>query len=457
METTEKIDMRFLLPEIIEMLQEDPREIPEALSDLHPADVGEIIDNLPEEMIPRFLDAFPIDQAADFFEYTSEPIRLAVIPLMDFATAAQLLDHMEPDEQADLIAQLPEELRENLLKRLTPANQEEALQILQYPENTAGRIMTTEYISLNPKNTVRDAIRNVKEGLPTRERYWHVYVLDRGNIVRGVLSLRELLLADENRPLGEIMNDQVISVDPMTDQEQVARLISKYDLLSIPVVADGKMLGVVTVDDVIDVLMEEQTEDVQRSGAVEPFEYPYFQTGFWTIIRKRATWLVLLFVSEFFTGNALRHYNSVLEHALTLVFFVPLIISSGGNSGSQSSTIITRGLAMGDISPSKVIPVFFRELATGLMLGLVLGVIGFGRAMMWHSGLTISMVVGLSLLGVVLVGTVVGAVLPLGLKRIGLDPAVSSSPFIATLVDVCGIMIYFSVAKALFALSGQAL
>lgn len=457
METTEKIDMRFLLPEIIEMLQEDPREIPEALSDLHPADVGEIIDNLPEEMIPRFLDAFPIDQAADFFEYTSEPIRLAVIPLMDFATAAQLLDHMEPDEQADLIAQLPEELRENLLKRLTPANQEEALQILQYPENTAGRIMTTEYLSLSPKNTVREAIQKVKEGLPTRERYWHVYVLDRGNIVRGVLSLRELLLADENRPLGEIMNDQVISVDPMTDQEQVARLISKYDLLSIPVVADGKMLGVVTVDDVIDVLMEEQTEDVQRLGAVEPFEYPYFQTGFWTIIRKRATWLVLLFVSEFFTGNALRHYNSVLEHAMTLVFFVPLIISSGGNSGSQSSTIITRGLAMGDIQPSKIIPVFFRELATGVMLGLVLGVIGFGRAMMWHSGLTISMVVGLSLLGVVLVGTVVGAVLPLGLKRVGLDPAVSSSPFIATLVDVCGIMIYFTVAKALFALAGQPL
>lgn len=459
METTEKVDTwRFLLPEIIEMLQEDPREIPEALSDLHPADVGEIINNLPVEMIPRFLDVFPIDQAADFFEYTSEPIRLEVIPLMDFATAAKLLDAMEPDEQADLIAQLPEELRENLLKRLTPANQEEALQILQYPENTAGRIMTTEYLSLNPKNTVGDAIRAVKEGLPTRERYWHVYVVERGDVLRGVLSIRELLLAEENRPLIEIMNDQVITVEPLADQEQVARLISKYDLLSIPVVTtDGKMLGVVTVDDVIDVLMEEQTEDVQRLGAVEPFEYPYFQTGFWTIIRKRATWLVLLFVSEFFTGNALRHYNSVLEHAMTLVFFVPLIISSGGNSGSQSSTIITRGLAMGDIQPSKVIPVFFRELATGLMLGLVLGVIGFGRAMMWDSGLTISMVVGISLLGVVLVGTVVGAILPLGLKRIGLDPAVSSSPFIATLVDVCGIMIYFTVAKTLFAMTGQAL
>jgi len=458
MEMMERVDTwRFLLPEIIEMLQEDPREIPEALSELHPADVGEIINNLPVEMIPRFLDVFPIEQAADFFEYTAEPVRVEVIPLMDFATAAKLLDAMEPDEQAELIAQLPEELRENLLKRLTPANQEEALQILQYPENTAGRIMTTEYISLSPKNTVRDAIQAVKVGLPTREGYWHVYIRE-GHVVRGVLSLRELLLADENRALNEIMEDQVISVEPETDQEQVARLISKYDLLSIPVVTtDGKMLGVVTVDDVIDVLMEEQTEDVQRLGAVEPFEYPYFQTGFWTIIRKRATWLVLLFVSEFFTGNALRHYNSILEHALTLVFFVPLIISSGGNSGSQSSTIITRGLATGDIQPSNVFPVFFRELATGLMLGLVLGVIGFGRAMMWDSGLTISMVVGISLLGVVLVGTVVGAILPLGLKRIGLGPAVSSSPFIATLVDVCGIMIYFTVAKMLFAMAGQAL
>ena len=456
MESSTKLDtVRLLLPEIIELLQEDPREIPEALSDLHPADVGEIINNLPVDLIPRFLDAFPIDRAADFFEYTSEPIRVQVIPLMDFATAASLLDAMEPNEQANIVAQLPADLQQNLLARLTPANQEEAMQILQYPENTAGRIMTTEYISLDPNQTVRDALAAVKKGLPTRENYYHAYILE-GSVLKGVLSIRDILLADENLPVKEVMTEPVISVAPEVDQEQAARLISKYDLLSIPVVTvDGKMIGVVTVDDVIDVLTEEQTEDMQRLGAVEPFEYPYFQTNFWTIIRKRATWLVLLFVEEFFTGTALRHYNDQLERALSLVFFVPLIISSGGNSGSQSSTIITRGLATGDIQLGKFGSVTLRELFTGIVLGLILGAIGFFRAMMWHSGVTISLVVGISLVGVVLLGTTIGALLPMVLKRLGMDPAVSSAPFIASLVDVCGIIIYFNVAKMLLTLTGH--
>lgn len=450
METTTKLDTwRLMLPEIVELLQQDPNEIPEALADLHPADVGDIINNLPVELIPRFLDAFPIEKASDFFEYTSEPVRLEVIPLMDLATAASLLDAMEPDEQASLLSQLPAELREDLLKRLTPANKEEALQILQYPENTAGRLMTTEYIALAGKNTVSEAIRAIKVGLPTRESYHHVYVVERG-ILKGVLSIRDLLLADEGVQLEKIMETQVISVQPELDQEQVARLISKYDLLSIPVATEsGQMLGVVTVDDVIDVLVEEQTEDVQKLGAVEPFEYPYFQTNFWTIVRKRAVWLILLFVAEIFTAYALRHYHDAMQNALALVFFIPLIISSGGNSGSQSSTIITRGLATGDIQLGSLGPVAFRELLTGLMLGLVLGTIGFLRAFFWDTGSGIALVVALALMCVVIVGTVVGAILPLLLKRIGLDPAVSSAPFISSLVDVAGIVIFFQVAQAL--------
>lgn len=440
---------RFLLPEVIELLQEDPQQIPEALSDFHPADVGEIINNLPVELVPRMLDVFPIEKAADFFEYTSEPVRIKVIPMMDFTKAASLLDHMEPDEQADLVAQLPEELQQNLLKRLTPANQEEARQILQYPENTAGRIMTTEYIAVGSRTLVQDALSAVKIGLPTRETYYNVYVID-ADILRGVLSIRELLLAKDSDPVGVIMKRQIISVPPEMDQEQVARMISKYDLVSMPVVdSSGRMLGVVTVDDIIDVLIEEDTEDVQKLGAVEPFEYPYFQTGFWTIVRKRASWLVLLFFGELFTGTALRHYEGTLEHMMSLVFFLPLIISSGGNTGSQSSTIITRGLATGDIRTSNAPSVGFRELLSGLMLGLILGVIGFGRALMWNAGYTTATIVGVALVGVVVIGSVVGALLPMLLKRLGFDPAVSSAPFIASFVDVCGIVIYFSVAKLL--------
>ncbi|HSE42132.1 MAG TPA: magnesium transporter, partial [Acidobacteriota bacterium] len=351
METDVKMDTyRAFLPEVIELLQEDPREIPEALEDLHPADVGELVNNLPVELIPRFLSAFPRERAADIFEYTSEPVRIEVIPLMDLASAGSLLDAMEPDEQAAIVAQLPEELQQNLLRRLTPAKQAEARQILQYEENTAGRIMTTEYISVKPGSKVRDALQAVKVGLPTRESYNNVYIVE-GNKLLGVLSIRDLLLADENVIVDTILVRQVISVLPELDQEQVARMISRYDLLSIPVVdAEKRMLGVVTVDDIIDVLVEEGTEDIQKLGAVQPLEYPYFQTGFWTIFRKRIFWLILLFCTQFFTGTAMRHYSAALENALSLVFFIPLIISSGGNAGSQSCTIITRGLATGDIS-----------------------------------------------------------------------------------------------------------
>lgn len=449
METDVRLETwRFLLPEIVDMLQEDPREIPEALSDLHPADVGEIVNNLPVELIPRFLDVFPIEQAADFFEYTSEAVRKEVIPLMDFATAAALLDAMEPDEQAAIVAELPAELQQNLLRRLTPANQEEARQILQYPEHTAGRIMTTEYISVSSTRPVRAAIEAVKNGLPTRESYYNVYVVD-GEMLRGVLSIRDLLLADENVPLEKIMERQVITVQPEEDQEQVARQISKYDLVSIPVVTgDGRMLGVVTVDDVIDVLVEETTEDVQKQSAMQPIEHAYFETRLWTIIRKRAGWLVLLFVSEFFTGSALRHYTAALEHALSLVFFIPLIMSSGGNSGSQSSTLVTRGLAVGDIRIHDFLRVAGRELISGVLLGLILGAIGFVRALTWGSPVPVAFTVGTALMGVVTAGCVIGALMPLVLKRFGLDPAISSSPFIATFIDVTGIIIYFTIAKA---------
>lgn len=448
-EITKLDTSRFLLPEVIELLQEDPSQIPEALSDLHPADVGEIINNLPVELVPRLLDAFPLEKAADFFEYTSEPVRLKVLTMMDQRKAAALLDHMEPDEQANLVSQLPEDLQQELLKRLTPQNQEEARQILQYPENTAGRIMTTEYIAVGSRSSVRDAIEAVKVGLPTRETYHNVYVIDSG-ILHGVLSIRELLLANEADPVGSIMNRQVISVQPEMDQEQVARLISKYDLLSMPVVdSSGKMLGVVTVDDIIDVLIEEDTEDAQKLGAVEPFEYPYFQTGFWTIIRKRASWLVVLFIGELFTANALKHYEGTLESMMSLVLFIPLIISSGGNSGSQSSTIITRSLATGDIRLSNAPSVGIRELLSGLTLGLILGVIGFFRVMFWESNQVTAAIVGLSLVGVVMIGSTIGALLPMLLKKCGFDPAVSSAPFIASFVDVCGIIIYFSIARLL--------
>jgi magnesium transporter len=280
-----------------------------------------------------------------------------------------------------------------------------------------------------------------------------VYVTDAQGSLRGVMSLRELLAAPEGARVADIAWEEVVSVPTSADRADVAKLTTEYDLVAVPVVnASGRLIGVVTVDDVIDAIVEEQTEDVQKLGAVQPLEEPYFQAGFWSIARKRGGWLILLFIEEMFTGTALRHYESTLVSAVALTFFIPLIISSGGNSGSQSATLITRALAVGDVEMRDAMRVFARELGQGLVLGAFLGAIGFGRALMWGNGTDVAWVVAITLLSVVITGTVVGAMLPLAFTRLGFDPAIASSPFVASLVDVAGIIIYFNVAIQLLGL-----
>jgi magnesium transporter len=272
-------------------------------------------------------------------------------------------------------------------------------------------------------------------------------VTDERGTLHGVMSLRELLAAPEGARIADIAWEEVVSVPPTADRAEVARMTSDYDLVAVPVVDDaGRVIGVVTVDDVIDAMVEEQTEDVQKLGAVQPLEEPYFQAGFWSIARKRGGWLILLFLEEMFTGTALRHYEATLASAIALTFFIPLIISSGGNSGSQSATLITRALAVGDVEMRDAMRVFLRELGQGLVLGAFLGAIGFGRALMWGNGTDVAWVVSFTLLFVVVTGTIVGAMLPLLFTRLGFDPAIASSPFVASLVDVAGIIIYFNIA-----------
>src|SRR4030095_16027487 len=248
----------------------------------------------------------------------------------------------------------------------------------------------------------------------------------------------------------DIAWEEVLSVPATADRAEVAKMTSEYDLVAVPVVDDGgRVIGVVTVDDVIDAIVEEQTEDVQKLGAVQPRGEPYFQAGFWSIARKRGGWLSLCFIEEMFTGTALRHYEATLAGAIALTFFIPLIISSGGNSGSQSATLITRALAVGDVEMRDALRVFMRELGQGLVLGAFLGAIGFGRALMWGNGMDVASVVALTLLFVVITGTIVGAMLPLLFTRLGFDPAIASSPFVASLVDVAGVIIHFKIPTQL--------
>jgi magnesium transporter len=362
----------------------------------------------------------------------------------------QLVSEMTPDDRADVLEELGEETADEILHDLPIEARQETERLLQYDANSAGGLMTTEFVAVEQGLTIEQALDIVRTAARSgkKEAMHAIYVVDDAGTIVGVMSLRELVAAPEGAKVADVAWTEVMTVPATADRTEVARVTSEYDLVAVPVVdARDRMIGVITVDDVIDAMVEEQTEDMQRLGAMQPLSEPYFQASFWSVLQKRGGWLLLLFVGEMFTGTALRHFQSVISGAVALALFLPLIISSGGNSGSQSATLITRALAVGDVALSDVLRVLRREIGQGLLLGALLGAIGFGRALMWGNGSSIALVVALTLTLVVITGTVVGAMLPLLLRRLGFDPAVASSPFVASLVDVAGIVIYFSIAQ----------
>jgi magnesium transporter len=445
----------LLAPDILAMLEESPNDVAAETEELHPADLADVAEAMPPDKLKLFLKVLPAARAADLLEYLDEEIRTELLEEMNTSQAAKLVSEMTPDDRADALDELEEERADEILSEIPAEARRETEELLRYEPDTAGGLMTTEFVSVNENLTAEAALATVRNLARTarKEAMHAIYTTDNAGILRGVLSLRELIAAPDGAKMSDVAWTEVVSVPVDTHRAEVARITSEYDLVAVPVVDDQKrVLGVVTVDDVIDAMVEEQTEDVQKLGAVQPLEEPYFQASFWSIARKRGGWLVLLFVEEMFTGTALRHYQATLEAVTALMFFVPLIISSGGNSGSQSATLITRALAVGDVELRDIFRVMRRELGQGIMLGAFLGVIGFGRALMWGNGMDVAAVVALTLLFVVLTGTLVGAMLPLAFTRVGFDPAIASSPFVASLVDVTGIIIYFTIAIRLLKL-----
>ncbi|HEX7940228.1 MAG TPA: magnesium transporter, partial [Gemmatimonadaceae bacterium] len=434
-------------PDILALLEESPTDIAAETEEMHPANLADVAETLEPYQVRQLLRALPRARAADVLEYLSEDLRTEVLEAMSSSQAAALVSEMTPDDRADVLEELEEEHAGEILSEIADEARGETERLLAYPPDSAGGLMTTEFVSVPEGMTVEEALSSVRAMARTgrREALYNIYATDIMGRVRGVFSLRELLAAPEGSRIADLAWTDVITVPASADREEVARVTSKYDLVAVPVVDDGgRILGVITVDDVIDAMVEEQTEEVQKLGAMQPLEEPYFSAGFWNLARKRGGWLILLFVEEMFTGTALRHYQSTLEGAIALMFFVPLIISSGGNSGSQSATLITRALAVGDVRLRDSWRVLARELGQGLALGAFLGAIGLVRAIMWGNGTQVAGVVGLTLLMVVLTGTIVGAMLPLLLTKLGFDPAIASSPFVASFVDVAGIIIYFN-------------
>lgn len=364
---------------------------------------------------------------------------------------------LAPDDAADLIQQVPVSEREGLLDLIDDATRKEIIVLLAYAEDEAGGLMNPQYVRLRPDISVDEAISYLRR--QTRERVkalYYAYVLDSDQHLLGVVSYRELLSAQPDKKVEEIMKTDLVTVTEKTDQEAVSRLFAQHGLMAIPVVDDeGGVKGIVTVDDIVHVVREEATEDIQKIGGSEALDAPYLQIGLFKMLRKRAGWLTVLFLSEMLTSNTLAHFEGQIAQAVVLALFIPLIISSGGNSGSQASTLVIRAIALGEVKLRDWWRIFLRELVAGLSLGGILGAIGLMRILLWPSRARIygehyflvALTIAGSLVGVVLWGTVVGSMLPFALRRVGLDPASASAPFVATLVDVSGLVIYFNVAS----------
>lgn len=450
----------LLGPDLEDALKTDPDALHDALEEFHPEDVAEIVEELDLELTVELFNKLPDEFAADVLTCLTSERQTEILERLSRRSAADILSEMDPDDLVDVVQELREEdakLADDLLAHIeeaAPEVAEDVRELSAYPEDVAGGLMTTDYVALTPETKVWRAIEEVRRlaldvGVETIN---YVYVVFKGKLV-GVVSMRDLILSESSQELGDVMTENVVTVRVTDDQELVARTIAKYDFTALPVLDEqGNLRGLVTVDDVVDVVIEEATEDAHKMGAVQALEEGYFETNLAQMFRSRVLWLSLLFVGGFLTATVMERFSDQLARAMTLAVFVPLIISSGGNSGSQSASLIIRALAVGDVVPSDWLRVFGREVLVSLALGLVLGVLGFGRA--FFAGgpdddpILLGVAVSLSTVGVVMTGSLLGSLLPLGIQRVGLDPAVSSTPFIASLVDVVGLLIYLTIAGA---------
>ncbi len=451
----------LLAPDILELLDASPSAVAAETEELHPADLADVAEALPRTRVAAFLEALPNDRAAAVLEYLTEELRTEVLEALTTAQAAVLVAQMTPDDRADILEELDEETADEILEAFPDEARRETEQLLAYESDTAGGLMTTQIVTVRESDTVEEAVAQVRAIARggRREAMNTVYVVDQYGVLTGVLSLRELLAALEGSRIVDVAWTELVSVLPTADRTEASRLIAEYDLIALPVVDEvGRVLGMVTVDDVIDAIQEEQTESVQRFGGLEALDEAYTQTRFGDMIKKRVGWLSVLFVGGMFTTWAMGRFENEINKAFVLSLFLPLIIASGGNSGSQATSLIIRALAMGELRTRDWWRVGLRELPTALMLGTILGTIGVLRVMIWQfagwadygaRAEALAWTVGFALLGVVTVGTLVGALLPFVLRRLGFDPATASAPFVATIVDVTGIVIYFSVALAL--------
>lgn len=447
------------MEEMVEQLKllietNDDNQLREYLDNLNISDVEELVGELPENAT-LFIETLSLNRAVNVFRILDFPAQERLLKKLSGQRLAGIITELPPDDRTALFAELHGNTVQKLILHLSAADRKEALQLLGYEEYSVGRLMTPDYIAVKKSWTVKKVLAHIREVGKNSETIDVIYVLGEKGVLLDDIRIREILLVDPETKISALMDGRLIALKATDPQEEAINVFRMNNRVALPVTDDADtLLGIVTVDDILWIANEEYTEDIQKIGGTEALDEPYLEINLFKLVKKRVGWLIILFLSEMLTSTAMQYFNDEIAIVIQLTFFVPLIMSSGGNSGSQASTLIIQAMALGEVTVADWWRVMRREILSGLMLGSILGVIGFIRIALWSAfstiygpyWLLIAFTIGFSLIGIVLWGSLAGSMLPLAMKRLKLDPATSSAPFVATLVDVTGLIIYFSMA-----------
>lgn len=431
----------------------------------HPSDIAEeIISMKKKDRNLRFLKLSP-EMKVEVFSYLSPKFRAEIVRDMTEAEYSEVLNKLSPDDRTEIFEKFPDQLIKYSINLLDADEKQVALKLIGYEEESIARLMTPNYIQTKANKTVKQVFEHIKKFGKSAETLNHIYVVDDEFKLIDDLKIGQLLLVDEDTPISDLMDNRFVGIRTTTPVEEALEIFEKYDRSALPIITEaGVLVGIVTGDDILDAIQERDTEDIQKFGGLKELDMSYTETSLMELVRKRAGWLIILFVGEMLTASAMAIYDEQIEKAVVLALFVPLVISSGGNSGSQAASLIIRSLAIGELKLKNWWYVFKKEVASGLMLGAILGAVGFSRILVWHKvglydygefWLSVALTIGVSLVFIVLWGSLAGALIPFVLRSLKMDPATASAPFVATLVDVSGLIIYFSIAMMF--LSGKML
>ncbi|MBQ6887437.1 MAG: magnesium transporter [Lachnospiraceae bacterium] len=438
------------MDEILELLEtKQYTNLRQHLAEMNHADIAAIMEELPkEEMLLKVFRILPKDMAADVFSYLEVESQQFIITSLSDREAANIIDNLMADDATDFLEEMPANVVKKLLANANPDTRRDINHLLRYPEDSAGSIMTVEYVDLKENLTVAEAIERIRNVGLDSETINICYVLDSRRTLLGTVALRYLLLSQPEARIGDIMHENVISLNTLMDQEEVAHQFQKYDFIAMPVVDnESRLVGIITVDDVVDIMEEEATEDIEKMAAIVPSDKPYMKTGVWETFKKRIPWLLLLMISATFTGKIISSFEDALSACVILTAYIPMLMDTGGNAGGQASVTIIRGLSLNEIEFKDMFRIIWKEVRVAVICGITLGLANFAKLiLMDHVSMTVAIVICTTLIATIFIAKVVGCTLPMFAKKIGLDPAVMASPFITTIVDALSLMIYFQIA-----------